>query len=57
MAGDIPLAAASVGALDGVDAEGQVVAAMEDPRRDDALLERVGGVGAVAQAVTAWGAF
>src|SRR5207245_2800551 len=41
VAGDVALRPRTVGPLDRVDPEGQVVAPMEDPRRDDALDELV----------------
>jgi hypothetical protein len=41
VAAHVPLGAAAVGTLDRVDAEGQVVATVEDLRCDDPLSERV----------------
>ena len=48
VADDVALAGRAVGALDGVDAELEVVPAVDDVAGDDALGERiVGGVGVV----------
>jgi len=47
MPGDVALGPGAVGAFDGVDAEGQVAAPMEDACIDDPLREVVGGLRAV----------
>jgi len=44
---DVTLGLRAVGPLDRVDAERQVAAAIQDPRRDDALDEVVGRVRSV----------
>jgi hypothetical protein len=49
MPGDVALGARAVGALDGVDAERQVAALVEDARVDDPLGEVIRGFGDVAR--------
>jgi hypothetical protein len=44
---DVAFRRRAIRPLDGVDAERQVAASMEDPRRDDALDEVVGRVRSV----------
>jgi hypothetical protein len=41
--GDVAVGSRPIGPLEGVDPERQVATVMEDPRRDDALDEVVGG--------------
>jgi hypothetical protein len=45
VAGDVAFGPGPVGTLDGVDPERQEIAVVQDARRDDALLERLGGDG------------
>jgi hypothetical protein len=41
VAGNVTLGPGAVGPFDGVDAEGQIVPAVEDPRFDDAFVQLI----------------